>query len=58
MRVKITIDCEDCEEIVSHLQKMIEEVIEVTENGKNDILKKTVISDDNCYGHHIMTINP
>lgn len=62
MRVKITIDCDNVNEIYGHLHK-IKQQIKQEANKLNlelddEFPKRLQLSDMNCYGEHEVRINP
>lgn len=59
MKVKIIIDCEDTQEVISHLQVIISQIKKERKKYLDkEITKKTTIIDNNCYGIHHLTLKP
>lgn len=58
MKTTIVINCDDAEELQSHLTEIAEKVAEESERQGGDITKRAKLEDNNCYGTHIVIINP
>lgn len=59
MIAKIYIDCDDGDEIIAHLKEIIRQISKERKKlPDGEITKKIVLTDNNCYGVHNITIKP
>jgi hypothetical protein len=57
MKAKITISCDDEEQLLTHLRIIIKEIKQNMKINQGELLPKTKIEDNNCYGYHLVNIS-
>lgn len=58
MKITITIECIEDEEILTHLSVIRQQVRKEIKRQKYFLQEKAVLTDNNCYGYHKVTIHP